>query len=686
MRHMRFGSLGSIGFLLALGVIVLMYLLKRKYVDTVVPSHLLWDRVLRNLEANRPWQKLRNRLLFWLQMLVAALLVLALMQPFIPAASSAKSHLVLVADTSASMSAADAQNAQGETVTRLEQMKERMRELVSLIGKYSEITLIRMGEQPELLESRQTSIEKLEQSIDALEIFYGKTAYRETMSLAASLTRTEQDAEIIVFTDQQWPEPPAGITYSVPVRTETIQGTDRNVSIAQFGVKLTGGDGYGDGYGGGGGGRSAENSGVQGVAVIRNWSSEPKTVEVLLGSDENHRVLDIRTVELGPEEQKTVRYDQLDLAAYYTLQLNTSEGLKADKYAYAMLAEQGPRRALLLSQGNLFLEKALQLSGVEVIRVQIPADEGEEGLSQREVLTIPDAKVDFIVLDGVADEWIASPAWSELLEQKPYWKIMSVDRQDQTAQPIDDSYEISDHPITQYIRMADVHIAQLAKTETIPWGEPIVKIGGVPAVIAGTEQGRARLLFAFDLHHSDLPLRAEFPILVRNSVDWLGSERTVSLGRVGAGSTLEIPVSPAASRAEWQPLGGLVTAEGDGAELLQTSGESVELSAFQRMPDIPGLYRMVQYDESGAEVAALLAEVTMDPAESNLASRLELDFMISEVTMNSPVGDASQNRAESMPAGGISLAGGMSLVPWIVLLVGLLMLLEWGVYQRGDSV
>lgn len=664
---MRFGSLGSIGFLLALGVIVLMYLLKRKYVDTVVPSHMLWNRVLRNLEANRPWEKLRNRLLFWLQMLVAALLVLALMQPFIPIESSAKSHLVLVADTSASMSATDAQNAKGEPVTRLDLMKERMRETVTGIGKYSEITLIRMGEQPELLESRQTSLDKLEQSIDGLEIFYGKTAYRETMSLAASLTRTEQDAEIIVFTDQQWPEPPAGITYSVPVRTETIQGSDRNISIAQFGVKQTGG--------------TAANSGVQGVAVIRNWSNDPKSVEVVLGSDENHRVLDVRTVELGPNEQKTVRYDQLDMADYYTLHLNTSEGLQADKYAYAMLAEQGAKRALLLSKGNLFLEKALQLSGVEVIRVQIPSDEGEE-VAQREVLTVPDAKVDFIVLDGVADEWIASPAWSNLLEQKPYWKIMSVDRQDQAAQPVDDNFEISDHPISQYIRMADTHIAQLAQVESIPWGEPIVKLGGVPAIIAGTEQGRPRLLFTFDLHHSDLPLRAEFPILVRNSVDWLGSERTISLGRITAGSTIEVPISAAAARAEWQPLSGMMTAGRNGSESSQSQPAPVpvELSAFQRMPDIPGFYRMVQYDESGDEVAALLAEVTMDPAESNLASATELDFAVTERAGESTEAEGSQNRAEFINT------NGMSLVPWLVLFVGLLMLLEWGVYQRGDSI
>ncbi|PQP86022.1 BatA domain-containing protein [Paenibacillus sp. AR247] len=73
---MGIGSWAGLWFALSIPAILLMYLLKRKFIDTTVPSHLLWDRVLKNIEANRPWQKLQNRLLLWLQLLAAALLVL----------------------------------------------------------------------------------------------------------------------------------------------------------------------------------------------------------------------------------------------------------------------------------------------------------------------------------------------------------------------------------------------------------------------------------------------------------------------------------------------------------------------------------------------------------------------------------------------------------------------------------
>ena len=82
-------------FGLAIPAILLMYLFKRKYIDTTVSSHLLWNHVLRNIEANRPWQKLQNRLLLWLQLLAAALLVFALMAPYLWVQGGSK-HTIVV--------------------------------------------------------------------------------------------------------------------------------------------------------------------------------------------------------------------------------------------------------------------------------------------------------------------------------------------------------------------------------------------------------------------------------------------------------------------------------------------------------------------------------------------------------------------------------------------------------------
>src|SRR5690606_32584385 len=100
---MQFGSMASLWFALSLPLIIALYLLKKKYQDTEVSSHLLWQRVLQPQEANRPWQKLKRNLLLLLQLVVAALLVLALMQPAWWSEGKQTEHLVMVIDRSASL-------------------------------------------------------------------------------------------------------------------------------------------------------------------------------------------------------------------------------------------------------------------------------------------------------------------------------------------------------------------------------------------------------------------------------------------------------------------------------------------------------------------------------------------------------------------------------------------------------
>ena len=58
--------------LLFVPVVIAMYLLKLRRDEAVVPSTLLWQRLVADVEANAPWQKLRRSLLLLLQLLLVA--------------------------------------------------------------------------------------------------------------------------------------------------------------------------------------------------------------------------------------------------------------------------------------------------------------------------------------------------------------------------------------------------------------------------------------------------------------------------------------------------------------------------------------------------------------------------------------------------------------------------------------
>jgi hypothetical protein len=87
-------------------LIVAMYLLKLRREERTVSSTFLWQRMVRDVEANAPWQKLRRSLLLLLQLLLMLLLVFALARPFFAAQGISGRNLIIILDHSASMGAA----------------------------------------------------------------------------------------------------------------------------------------------------------------------------------------------------------------------------------------------------------------------------------------------------------------------------------------------------------------------------------------------------------------------------------------------------------------------------------------------------------------------------------------------------------------------------------------------------
>ena len=50
--------------------IILMYMLRLRRREVTISSAMLWQKLLRDREANAPWQKLRRNLLLLLQLLI----------------------------------------------------------------------------------------------------------------------------------------------------------------------------------------------------------------------------------------------------------------------------------------------------------------------------------------------------------------------------------------------------------------------------------------------------------------------------------------------------------------------------------------------------------------------------------------------------------------------------------------
>src|SRR6266498_2355048 len=133
---MQFLNLPSL-WLAALAIpIILLYMLKLRRKQVQVSSTLLWIKLLRDQQANTPWQRLRRNLLLILQLIILAALVLSLARPSIKTTAVASGSVIVLLDASASMNATDVSGS------RFELARRTIQTLIDDLSGNSKMTLI----------------------------------------------------------------------------------------------------------------------------------------------------------------------------------------------------------------------------------------------------------------------------------------------------------------------------------------------------------------------------------------------------------------------------------------------------------------------------------------------------------------------------------------------------------------
>src|SRR6186997_206877 len=122
--------------LVSLPVIVAFYMLRLRRRDYPVGSTFLWQQLIRDVEANAPWQRLRFSWLLLVQLLIATLIVLAAARPFTAKTSDLAANVVLIVDTSASMGT----RTDGED--RMALARERAADVVGRLPEGGRVTVI----------------------------------------------------------------------------------------------------------------------------------------------------------------------------------------------------------------------------------------------------------------------------------------------------------------------------------------------------------------------------------------------------------------------------------------------------------------------------------------------------------------------------------------------------------------
>ncbi len=322
--------------LISLPVIVAFYMLRLRRRDYPVGSTFLWQQLIRDVEANAPWQRLRFSWLLLVQLLIAALVVLAAARPFSATTSDLAANVVLIVDTSASM----ATHNDGED--RMALARERAADVVGRLPEGGRVTVVAAADTANVLVSETDDRDAALEAIDGITATQLPGDLTDAFALASALAARDSDSTIVVVSDASGDELPE-VGVGAPVLVELVGETDANQSVAALSALRRSGGAQLDVF----------------VAV-----ANPSTVEATrrLEIYADGALVDARELTIPPGQRSEALISTVPpSAATIEARLAGDDGLAADDRAFAIVPAQGRTRALLVGEGNAYLENAMAL-------------------------------------------------------------------------------------------------------------------------------------------------------------------------------------------------------------------------------------------------------------------------------------------------------------------------------------
>lgn len=387
--------------------ILSLYFLKLKRRECAVPSTMLWRKAIEDLHVNSIWQKLRQNLLLYLQLLFVALLMLACIRPGWSGMNRAGERRIYIVDHSASMQATD------ETPSRLELAKAHATKLIQDAASDDVAMVIASSDRASVEQGFTNNKSLLLNGVDRIEPTAHTTDIREALRVAAGLANPGRAS----FEDSVDVQVADAIPATVYILSDGAVGQLDDTELGQLKIEYVPI-----------GQPQTQNVAILGFALQRpqNTSESSDKIEafariVLHESNPansspadstpiettaslywNDELLDAQKIKLEPGREIGLQFevDRVDSGSL-KLQIDHPDPLPLDNVAFAAIRPNRQVNVLLITNGNTALERALQTSRIAQM-AQVTVETKSFLDSQDYANAAADSKYDLIVFDRCA--------------------------------------------------------------------------------------------------------------------------------------------------------------------------------------------------------------------------------------------------------------------------------------------
>ncbi len=484
------------GLLALLGILVLLAvtLMRRKYDVTTLASTYLWRLSERFRKQNQTVQRLKRALLFALQLVGIVLAALMIAQPLV-LLPGAGTHVVAILDGSSSMRTADAGGQ-----TRFDRALLAVEADVAKLPLGSSVSVILSGDEAAVL-CEGVSKNDVRGALERAQCGFGAGDLDGASALAQAMFDENGASQAVLYTDQD-------VQASGPVRTVNLSAQGEwNVTVRDLRAESSI---YGTAF-------TAEVVSVgQAATVDFELTVDGKQIEgerLEVRVDERAQEGASALCPAGERVQVTLLARQVyDYASARVVAL-AEDGLAQDNELRLYVPEKKTVRALLVGEKAYFLKQALSAFP----RIDLATQDTARGATFE--------GYDLYVFDGCLPEtmpadgaiWIINPPYTPKGTGVAFGEELLGARI--TARR--DAQDGTLLQLTRGLSLKEAAVVRLREVVSAGRMTPALLCGAYPVLLYGrTDGGYAQLLMPMDLQNTNLPLLADYVVLIGNMLDF----------------------------------------------------------------------------------------------------------------------------------------------------------------------
>ena len=460
-------------FLLAIPFVIFLYLLRTRRQTVMVPSVYLWKRYTREEQRYSLFKKILRDILLILQILIVILITLGLVRPAIP--TSVKiNNVVFIIDTSCSMQSKDIKPS------RFELVRNKALEVLDSLDRGTNIALFSSDSKTRFILDYTADRGLIKKAINSLSPTDTEGKILETLTYIEKMNKKPDI--IYLFTDGAFGE---DIPSNLPMNIFIFAKGDNNVGITSV---------------------SARDIGIKGEKEIfinvQNFSSRERSVPFQVW--EGERLVESSVIDLEKNDSKGITVGPKVWKSMVRVVIYPNDELPADDRAYLTFPKVKPS-VLLVTAGNPYLEIVLSLADVGLI----------DRVDRFDLGMLPN--YDIVVFDGTAPNEILPGNYVFIGKVPENLPLQLIDVEER---PVILRLN-SSHPVMRFVDFDGVDIKRSLVLDSFQ-GESLVTTTSGSILWSYEGQMGKMLVLGFYPEESSLIDSPSFPILIKNTIDWLG--------------------------------------------------------------------------------------------------------------------------------------------------------------------